>query len=52
MKLPSSHSSGIGTMGLLGITLMVLSATGFIHNLWLIAAIFFITAGIGSENNR
>lgn len=50
MKFPDKSPSGIGTMGLLGITLLILVSTGQISNLWMIASVFFIMAGIGSEN--
>lgn len=50
MKLPTTNTSSIGTLGMTGVTLLVLSTTGFINELWLMAAIFFILAGIGSES--
>lgn len=51
MKIPNKKT-GISTMGALGITIIILCATGFISYWWLIAGAFFVLAGIGQESGK
>lgn len=51
MKFPSQQS-GITTMGLFGITLVVLAQTGYINEWWTLGGIFFVLSGIGIESGN
>ncbi len=56
MKLPEFNNvtvtSGLTTIGLLGITLTVLVALEKISVWWIILSVFCILAGIGMESNK
>ena len=52
MRIPN-QSSGIGTTGLTGVSLMVLHITGYITGwAWPLLYVFLIITGIGQENKR
>lgn len=52
MKITNANS-GLGTIGLTGITLMILHLTGQITGwAWPILYIFLILTGIGQENRK
>ncbi len=56
MKLPEfnnvSVSGGISTVGLVGVSLMVLVAIEQISVWWLVLSVFCILAGMGMESGR
>lgn len=55
MKLPDLNRvnvSGISTMGLLGITLIVLIAIDKISAWWMILAVICVLSAIGTENKH
>tara|TARA_A100001388_G_scaffold166780_1_gene124545 strand:+ start:1682 stop:1846 length:165 start_codon:yes stop_codon:yes gene_type:complete len=53
MKFPKPQSSGIGTTGAVGVSLMVLHLTGFVTGwYWPIIYILFILSAIGQENRK
>ncbi|MEK9805206.1 MAG: hypothetical protein VW551_02800 [Euryarchaeota archaeon] len=53
MKFPTPQSSGVGTTGLAGITLMALHITGYLSGwAWPILYVFLIVSGIGQENRK
>ena len=53
MKFPKPQSSGIGTTGAVGVSLIVLHLTGFvIVCYWPIIYILFILSAIGQENRK
>lgn len=45
----SNGRRGAGTLGLLGITILVLVSIEAISAWWMMASVFFIAAGIGDE---
>ena len=49
MKLTEKQGSGITTLGATGVALLILVATDFINNWWLIASIMLIIMAIGEE---
>ncbi len=53
MVFPTPQSSGLGTTGATGITLMILHITGFLTGwAWPILYIPLIISGIGQENRK
>lgn len=53
MKFPKPQSSGIGTTGVVGASLMVLHLTGIISGWgWPILYILLIISAIGQENRK
>jgi hypothetical protein len=53
MKLPSSNMTSIGTIGVTGVTLMILHITGYLTGwAWPLLYVILILAGIGQESRR
>ncbi len=53
MKFPKPQSSGIGTTGAVGVSLMVLHLTGFVAGwYWPIIYILFILSALCKENRK
>jgi hypothetical protein len=53
MKFPKTQSSGIGTVGATGITLLILHVTGYLVGwAWPILYIMLIVAGAGNESRN
>lgn len=49
----TNQSSGIGTSGVTGVTLMTLHITGYLTGwAWPLLYVFLIIAGIGQENRK
>lgn len=47
-----SDRTGLSTFGLLGVSLIVLAATGYLHWGWYIGGAFFVLLGAGQENGK
>ena len=53
MKLPVPQTSGIGTTGVTGVTLMILHITGYLTGwAWPLLYVPLILSGIGQENRK
>jgi hypothetical protein len=53
MKFPKPQTSGIGTTGVAGVTLMVLHTTGYITGwAWPILYVTLIMSAMGQENRK
>ena len=53
MKFPKTQSSGIGTVGATGITLLILHVTGYLTGwAWPILYILLIVSAMGQENRK